>query len=201
MPDPAEPLNPAELSAEVLAQFGKARLADYLRKMGDNQATLDLTNAADRASRNLGQRIEEWNFSRMRGQAGETAGAEGGTVPNSPDALDGIGEAKPMNISIDSPVTITNNYPAPPPTEPAPAPASSAVQPAVPIAPTMVPPAAVAEAPKTSPWTKAALATAVAGLLAGGTALGVSLLRPAAGKDTDTDTTLTITIPEEDLSK
>ncbi|MFM9961461.1 MAG: hypothetical protein ACKV2Q_09560 [Planctomycetaceae bacterium] len=137
--------------------------------MIDNQRTLDTTNAADRARRDLGHRIAEWDFERFKAKSPGSA----------PTGSDGTREVSPsrngiqyptdeeMQINIDSPTTI--NYVMPD--------SANGKPPAI--------PAASAPQPTAAPGGMSKLA--MAGLLAAATAGGAVpagvaayLMRPAA---------------------
>lgn len=151
-----------EWVARGLAQLGKLQIADRARRMADNQHTLDTSNAADRARRELAHRIEEWNFERVKsnssGGGGSAAGAPETSGLKFPD--------EEMQINIDSPTTI--NYGSPDP---------STGQPSMPAKPAPQPPAAAAG------MSKLALAGLLAAASAGGAVpAGVAayMMRPAA---------------------
>gem|GEM_PF-5504550 len=99
---------PIEELKGTMNNWGKIQLADHLRLLGDNQRTLDAANRADARARDLHQRVEE---ARAKGSV------EGLATPPPDEDWD------PMNIYIDSPVSINQPVPQQPqPPVPSPAP-------------------------------------------------------------------------------
>lgn len=149
--------------ARGLQQLGKLGLANRARLMADNQHTLDTSNAADRARRELAHHMDEWNFERVKTKsAGNAAASHASGAANTgltfPD--------EEMRINIDSPTTF--NYVMP---------ESANAQP-----PAVAPPAAPSPAASAG-LSKLALAGMLAAATAGGAVpAGVAayLMRPAA---------------------
>lgn len=94
----ASPMPADELRLQDMAnKWLKARLADHLRLMKDNQKILDTTASEDRALRDQRHRLREHQLGRVTGQQGGIQYPE-----------DSMGD-----ILIDSPRTENHHYPAP----------------------------------------------------------------------------------------
>lgn len=123
MPELEIPLS--ERVARTLEQLGKLRIADRARLLADNQRTLNTTLAADRANRSLHQRVENWNFERVKKSLGGGAAVAEETNVDDEDGIE-FPEDEEMQINIDSPTTVHYTQPAAQQQpSPAPAPASS----------------------------------------------------------------------------
>lgn len=133
-------------TAETIHNAGKVQLADTLRLMGDNQRTLNATNAADRRRRELDARVEE----RM---AHERVDNLGGSQPL-------VGEEE-MRINVDSPTTTTVNHYYPPDVAADPDPS-----------PRLIPQPETRPKPSAGVLVKAAIA---AGLIVSGAGLGAAV--------------------------
>lgn len=144
---------------EVLTDLGKLRVADHARLMADNQRILDAAKKTDDWQRDLTRRVAE-------SQAGQLCGND---LPPAESATE-----EPVNIYVDSPITIH-----PPAAAPAalPAPASPPPPPptAAPTAPASPSPSLAA---KLAPYALIAASTLGAGGL--GAAASTYLLRPAS---------------------
>lgn len=153
---------------KTLEKFGKLKLADRARLVGDNQAVLDRTNRSEESHRDYSRRVREAQARQVFGEDWE---------PPAPTAVDGDDK---MQIYIDSPVTINGTPEQPPspehqPPQPAPPPPATPTQ-------RVPPPQPVAKKPG---WI---LPLALAGALGTGAAipLAIGALRsdpqpPAAG--------------------
>lgn len=120
-PNPTNPLptsDPIQRRAAelLLGKLGKLKVADQARLMADNQRTLNTTLAADRAHRDLSQRVQEWQFERAKGSL------QGNGMATQPDGVGvDFGKDDDMGINIDSPTTVNYHFPK----EPAPTPAAA----------------------------------------------------------------------------
>lgn len=87
----------ANQTAETIHNAGKAKLANSLRLMGDNQRTLNATSNEDARLRDLHIREQEAEAKKR--------------YPDLTDPSPVMEE--PMDIRVDSPTTINHNYPEP----------------------------------------------------------------------------------------
>jgi hypothetical protein len=141
---------------EVLTDLGKLRVADHARLMADNQRLLDAARKNEDWQRDLTRRVAEF-------QAGQLCGND---LPPAESATE-----EPVNIYVDSPITI-HPQAAAPAALPAPASPSPPRPTAAPIAP------APSLAAKLAPYALIAASTLGAGGL--GAAAATYLLRPAS---------------------
>lgn len=102
-----------EWVAKGLDQLGKLLVADKARLMLDNQRTLDTNAVVDRAQRDLGQRIREWDLSRFQQRHGGSAPAATATTSAPPDATGTKDKGSltfpaddEMRVLIDSPTSV-----------------------------------------------------------------------------------------------
>jgi hypothetical protein len=152
----------AEATAEeILADLGKLRTADHARLMADNQRTLDAVNRHDRSARDLSRRIDE---AMARRSFGELLDPPPGPPPE-----------EPVNIYVDSPVTInaapaasagTGQVPAG-----SPGPATAPGQPVAGIV-TAVPQAVLQAVPQAVPQAVSVATRLAPWILAAGAAIG-----------------------------
>jgi hypothetical protein len=96
-----------EMAEKILDNIGKLKVADHARLMADNQATLDRSNRSDEAHRDYSQRVRE-------AQAKQVFG--GNWEPPIPQKA---GD-DPMQIFIDSPITVSQPERQPPANQPPP---------------------------------------------------------------------------------
>ena len=123
-----------ETAESILDNIGKLKVADHARLLADNQSTLDRSNRSDESHRDYTRRVREAQAKQVFGENWEPA------IPQK------AGD-DPMQIFIDSPVTISRP-------DSTPTPAATPTQ----QAPTQQPPTPPSLAAKTLPWILAAAA-------------------------------------------
>jgi hypothetical protein len=128
----SSPTSPPNKSAYLAAEkMAKLKVAEYASLLQDSRRLLDTTAKDNIANRERQQRLSEAQTQQVISNLGANVGASANdpTTPvTTPTATDDMG-----GISIDSPVTITHNYPAPTPTATPTAPAPSPATPTAPL--------------------------------------------------------------------